>query len=172
MGAQLTAVAINSCHMVCALQLDILPLALGGVGQVDDVSADAAPIVGTAVLAVQSVPGVGQCYGSKSLAVLGKPGGSQKCFDTHKLTPFKLGMKSCIITFLRRKRGNTSPHFPIVYYFNKCLLFLQANIWRNYYKNTAQLLYKKPHPSKLEAMRLCKCVYQTRGIMRYFTFLR
>ena len=84
MGSQFSAVAVNGSHMVGALELDVLLLALGGIGQVDLVGADAAPVVTAAVLAIESIPGVGQRHRSKGLAFLGKQRRGQKSFYTHE----------------------------------------------------------------------------------------
>ena len=73
-GAQLAAVAVHGGHVVGALELDVLALALGGGGQVDLVGADAPPVIVAAVLAVQRVPGMGQRHGGEGFALLGKQG--------------------------------------------------------------------------------------------------
>ena len=52
--------------------------ALGGVGKVDFIGTDAAPVVGAAVLAVQGVPGVGKSDSFKGLTVLGEQGLGQQ----------------------------------------------------------------------------------------------
>ena len=89
MGAQFSAVAVDRCHMVGALELDVLLGSLGGVGQVDFIGADAAPVVVAAVLAVEGIPGVGQAYRCKGLMGLGKAGSGQKCLGSHVYsTPF------------------------------------------------------------------------------------
>src|SRR5699024_12750738 len=76
--AQQAAVAVDGGHMVGAFELDVLAFAVGGVGQGDLVGADAAPIVVAAVLAVLSVPGMGQGDRGKGLAALGEPGKTGK----------------------------------------------------------------------------------------------
>ena len=97
-GAQFPAVAVNGGNMVGALELDVLLLALGGVGQIDLVRADAAPVVGATVLAVQRVPSMGQRHRCEHLALLCEEGSGQKCLHSHvKSAPFSI--KSC--TFIR-----------------------------------------------------------------------
>ena len=75
--------------MVGAFELDVLAFAVGGVGQGDLVGADAAPIVVAAVLAVLSVPGMGQGDGGKGFAVLGKAGGGEQGGGAHKAYSFR-----------------------------------------------------------------------------------
>ena len=78
MGAQLPAVAVDGCHVVGTLNFDVLLFALGGVGQIDLVSTDTPPVVVAAVLAVESVLGMGQSDAGKRLALLCEAGLGQK----------------------------------------------------------------------------------------------
>ena len=90
MLAQQAAVAVDGRHMVGALELDVLALAVGGVGQVDLVSADAAPIVVAAVLAVFGIPGMRQGDGCKGFALFGKAGGGEQGSGAHKAYSFRV----------------------------------------------------------------------------------
>ena len=90
-GAQFTAVAVDGGHMVGALELDVLLLALGGIGELQLVGSDAAPVISAAILAVQSVPGVGEGNGTKGLTVLGEQSLGQESNIAHdRSTPFHI----------------------------------------------------------------------------------
>ena len=72
MGTHIAAVAVNGSHMVGASEFNILLLAGSGLGQIDLIGADAPPVITAAVLAIQSIPGVGQRHRSEGLTFLGK----------------------------------------------------------------------------------------------------
>ena len=98
-AAHLPAIAVDGGHMVGALKLNVLLFALGGVGQLQMIAAQAAPIgtIGHTVLAVDVIPGMGQGHLGKGVAVLGK-----QCFgqtnriahDTHSPCHCKSGSQS------------------------------------------------------------------------------
>jgi hypothetical protein len=91
-GTQFPAIAVNGCYMVGTLDFDVLLATSGGVGQLNFVGSKTTPVVGTAVLAVKGIPGVGQSYGSECFTVLGKQCLSQKGYIAHEeYSPFRFG---------------------------------------------------------------------------------
>ena len=83
MGAQFLTVAEDSGNVIGAFKLDVLTLAGSGLGQGDFVTGGTPPVIGTTILAIQGVSGVGQGYFSEGFAGFGKERFLQNSQCTH-----------------------------------------------------------------------------------------